>query len=112
MGTAAFASTGDDVVGAILVEVGGGDKDTSPEGGVIGEEVGNAVAGLPIKDLDMWPAACPRSGNDVAAGARVIAECDADLAVEVGVGSESFGKGTLRVAVKVDLGTIKSGSKL
>ena len=103
--SAAGSWSGDDVVDAIVVKISGGDKDAAGEVGIVGEEVGNAVAGLPIKDLDMWPAACPRSGNDVAAGARVIAESDANFAVEAGVGSESFGKGTLRVAVKVDLGT-------
>ena len=103
--SAAGSWSGDDVVDAIVVKISGGDKDAAGEVGIVGEEVGNAVAGLPIKDLDMWPAACPRSGNDVAAGARVIAESDANFAVEVGVWSESFGKGTLRVAVKVDLGT-------
>ena len=103
--SAAGPWSSNDVFDAIVVKISGGDKYAAGEVGIIGEEVCNAVAGLSIEDLDMGPAPCPRSDNDVAVGARVMTESDANFACEAGMGVRVLAKGALRVAVKVDLGT-------
>jgi hypothetical protein len=55
---------GDDVGGAVVVEVGLGDADAAQEGGVVGEELELLGAGDGVEDLDQRRRTGPGAGGD------------------------------------------------
>src|SRR5207237_9952896 len=82
---AAGPGPGDDLTLAVPGQVGGRDGDAAVEPRVVGEEAGQGRAGGPVERLDVRPAAGPGPGVNVAvAGARRVADGDADPAAEAG----------------------------